>query len=248
MGPRLLEGLGLRGLHVAASRVLGLEPIPKDGPGEVGRRSWDAAAREARLFCRLNFGRALLYVPHLWAASAAGVGWARAYTATMMAFHGALALGEAYRAAQARALMATASEEGRPAPAPRAGADLAYWFFRPKAFESERLYRLMGVEAFRRFVVWLMRSLTPGSLEFIPSGGASAVVAYERQTRASEAVHWLLGLLVLPIIVGAWQSGGGLPFAWSLVILWGDAMLALLQRYQRLRLWPVVARARERAA
>jgi hypothetical protein len=120
-------------------------------------------------------------------------------------------------------------------------------FFRPRPFESEAFYRALGVEHFRRFVVWLMRTLARDEVAFVPPGGTSAAVGYERQTRMSETLHWVLAAITVPLLPATWTAGGGAPFVWTVVIVWGDVMLALLQRYQRLRLWPIVVRARSRA-
>lgn len=84
-------------------------------------------------------------------------------------------------------------------------------------------------------------------MEFIAKPNRSQIVAFEQGTRVSELVHWLSALSVLPLVVVSFQAGPLGIKVWSCVIIWGDVMLALLQRYHRARVWPLMKRVLERA-
>jgi hypothetical protein len=122
-------------------------------------------------------------------------------------------------------------------------------WFRPKRFESERLYVLLGARVIKRYVPtggdMVMRSLrrhNPDS-RWVTSN-LRALRRYEGKTRLNESIH-LVGFASGTILaISKFASG-------SLTPLWLAAALALslifglwpvvLQRYNRLRLYRAIS-------
>jgi hypothetical protein len=123
------------------------------------------------------------------------------------------------------------------------------WWFRPRGFETERLYELLGARLLKRYVPtggdlvmrWLRRR-HPGARLL---GGATleSLRRFERWTRVAEAVH-LAGFAGFAALAG-WRftdgslSGTGLGAALVLDLAFG-LWPVTLQRYNRLRVIRVI--------
>jgi len=127
-------------------------------------------------------------------------------------------------------------------------------WFRPKSFESERLYERLGALLIKRYVPTggdlVMRRLRrdhPGWRWVIPS--ADSLRRYERRTRVNESIH-LIGFLGFAVLASEnFLSGSlspfGLAIAMALNLTFG-LWPAVLQRYNRLRLYRAINRCSRR--
>jgi hypothetical protein len=121
-------------------------------------------------------------------------------------------------------------------------------WFRPKTFESERLYERLGARVIKRYVPTggdlVMRRLRrhhPERRWGKPS--LHSLCAYERRTRLNESIH-LVGFLGFNgLAVSKFASGSltalGLTVALALNLLLG-LWPAILQRYNRVRLYRAI--------
>ncbi len=118
-------------------------------------------------------------------------------------------------------------------------------WFRPKYFESERLYERLGALLIKRYVPTggdlVMRRLRrnhPGR-RWVTSGFQS-LWKYERKTRLNESIH-LIGFIGFTVLAARKFASGsltvlGLTFALALNLIFG-LWPVVLQRYNRLRLY-----------
>jgi hypothetical protein len=120
---------------------------------------------------------------------------------------------------------------------------LDFWF-RPRRFETERLYQLLGARLLKRYVPtggdlvmrWLRRR-RPGA-GLLRGANVGSLRRFERWTRIAEAVH-LAGFMAFAVLaVGRFThgslSGTGLGVALALDLAFG-LWPVTLQRYNRLR-------------
>jgi hypothetical protein len=122
-----------------------------------------------------------------------------------------------------------------------------FWF-RPKTFESESLYRRMGALVLKRYaptggdiVMGRLRRRYPRAR--LVKSSLLSLRAHERRTRLSEAVH-LIGVAVFgTLAIVRFASGSISPFLLSVALLLA-LILGLwpitLQRYSRLRLYRII--------
>ena len=251
MRAKSFEAIGVRPLYLFVAGLVRERVLPPT-QGELG--DWTQpelveASQTTNYFAAANFARAACYFPHFLAFA-----WIRywpgfAYVLILFAMHGLLIVVEHYKRALCAMWMpsAPALEGKKPEPEPEAPPG----WFRLRRFENESFYRHIGLEYFRLFVTWVMSTLTYGfsgkKMRFIPEPNRSLAVAFERSTRVSETVHWWSALSVSPLVVFSWYKAPLGIAVWSTVIVFGDVLLALLQRYHRARVWPVLKRMVERA-
>jgi hypothetical protein len=119
-------------------------------------------------------------------------------------------------------------------------------FFGPHAWETERFYAIIGVGAFRRFVLGLIRvsgveAGRDGSVRNVV-GGRAGLAAFEAQTRTAELTHLLGTTLHVPfaIVFVRERYAAGLLYTFFLFGL--NFACALLQRLHRVRLGRLLAR------
>ena len=122
-------------------------------------------------------------------------------------------------------------------------------FFRPKHFESERLYERLGAKLLKRYVPTggdlVMRHLRRRSpaIRWVTSS-VHSLRSYERRTRLNESIHLIgfIGFLILAIskLISGSLSAFGLAIALALDLILG-LWPVILQRYNRLRLYRVIA-------
>jgi hypothetical protein len=131
-------------------------------------------------------------------------------------------------------------------------APLSFWgiWFRPKRFESERLYERLGALVIKRYVPTggdlVMRRLRrnhPGR-RWVTSS-LQSLWQYERRTRLNESIH-VIGFLGFTILAASKFASGsltmlGFTFALALNLIFG-LWPVILQRYNRLRLYRAIDR------
>ncbi len=121
-------------------------------------------------------------------------------------------------------------------------------YFEPKSFESEGLYRALGVTAFKKIVptsgdyaAKLIRKINPNYNQILSSPGATReeqLKRYEGWTRVYEAIHVggfaVIGALQIDgnILNKGWPSIAAAAFMQTSVNIYP----IMLQRYNRLRI------------
>ncbi len=123
-------------------------------------------------------------------------------------------------------------------------------WFRPKGFESERLYERLGALVVKRYVPTggdlVMRRLRRDHPErrWVTSS-LKSLCLYERRTRLNESVH-LIGFTVFSILAASKFASGSLTAFGLTVALVLNLILGLwpivLQSYNRLRLYRAIHR------
>jgi hypothetical protein len=121
-------------------------------------------------------------------------------------------------------------------------------WFRPKHFESKRLYERLGALVIKRYVPTggdlVMRHLRRNHPErrWVTSSLRS-LWQYERRTRLNESIH-LIGFVGFTVLIASKFASGsltvlGLTFALTLNLIVG-LWPVVLQRYNRLRVYQAV--------
>ncbi len=121
-------------------------------------------------------------------------------------------------------------------------------WFRPKSFESERLYERLGALLLKRYVptggdlvIRRLRRDHPGRRWVTP--GIQSLRRYERKTRLNESIH-LIGFIVFAVLAAKKFASGSLTAFGLTVALILNLLLGLwpvvLQRYNRLRLYRAI--------
>jgi hypothetical protein len=132
------------------------------------------------------------------------------------------------------------------------GSRLLDWWFRPRRFETERLYELLGARLLKRYVPtggdlvmrWLRRRHPGASL--LRGATLESLRSFERWTRVAEGVH-IVGFMCFAALAG-WRfthgslGGAGLGVALVLDLAFG-LWPVTLQRYNRLRVIRVIETA-----
>ena len=123
-------------------------------------------------------------------------------------------------------------------------------WFRPKRFESERLYEQLGALFLKRYVPTggdlVMHRLRRNHPErrWVTSS-LQSLYRYERRTRLNESIHWI-GFTGFTILVASKFASGSLTVFGLTVALVMNLILGLwpvvLQRYNRLRLCRAILR------
>lgn len=129
-------------------------------------------------------------------------------------------------------------------------------YFRSYGFESEKLYRAVGTERFRLFVVWLKQLTTlnaePGRpkqrIRYIEGITANYIDQFLEDTRISEVTHVVGTLSLIPFFVLFVREGSPVGMAALAPLIWGNVYSTLLQRYHRVRVARIRNRRRSRPA
>lgn len=250
MRVKLFEALGARALYAAVAWIVREPVLPHsraEAPPAIDQPTMLEIKRESRYFAAANIARAACYLPHFVAFLAGHYRAGLVYVVGLFVLHGVMYTVEVYKTALCDfwyPRLPAKLEPKKVEPTPPTG------WFHLLSFETERFYRLIGMEAFRRFVTWMMSTLTFGfsgkKVDFIPAPKRSHTVVFEQETRVSETVHLISALTIAPLV---WFSWAGAPWGvglWSTVVVFGDLGLGLLQRYHRVRVWPVLQRMLER--
>jgi Glycosyl-4,4'-diaponeurosporenoate acyltransferase len=121
-------------------------------------------------------------------------------------------------------------------------------WFRPKGFESERLYERLGALLIKRYVptggdlvMQRLRRHHPGR-RWVTSS-LQSLCRYERRTRLNESIH-LIGFMDFTALAASKFASGSLTASGLTVALVLNLILGLwpvvLQRYNRLRLYRAI--------
>ncbi len=121
-------------------------------------------------------------------------------------------------------------------------------WFRPKGFESERLYERLGALLIKRYVptggdlaMQRLRRHQPGRRWVTPS--IQSLRRYEQRTRLNESIH-LVGFIGFTVLAVNKFASGSLTALGLVVALGLNLFLGLwpvvLQRYNRLRLYRAI--------
>jgi glycosyl-4,4'-diaponeurosporenoate acyltransferase len=121
-------------------------------------------------------------------------------------------------------------------------------WFRPKGFESERLYERLGALLLKRYVptggdlvMQRLRRHHPGRRWVTPS--IQSLRRYERRTRLNESIH-LIGFIAFAVLAAKKFASESLTAFGLAVALILNLLLGLwpviLQRYNRLRLYRAI--------
>ncbi len=122
-------------------------------------------------------------------------------------------------------------------------------WFRPKGFESERLYERLGALLLKRYVptggdlvMQRLRRHHPGR-RWVTSS-LQSLCRYERRTRLNESIH-LIGFMVFTILAASKFASGSLTALGLTVALVLNLILGLwpvvLQRYNRVRVYRAIS-------
>ena len=238
------EALGVRRVYAQVAGWVHepLLPATRDVVGSWAQIQLKEAIQKTHYFTVANLARAALYIPQAIAFGMAKYWQGLLYVALTWAAHLLLVVVERYKKALALHWMSLATpvepKPERPIPEWPSG------IYRLRKFESEKFYKRIGIELFRSFSTWAISTMTYGftgqKMTYISQPSRKQALAFERATRVSEAVHIGSAISVAPLVVFSW-IGAPLGIAiWSTIIVYGDVMLALLQRYHRVRVWPVI--------
>ncbi len=264
-GGRLYERLGLRPVFQFVAGLFG-ESLPPPSAAAVAEPQpgeWLRIYVLSRYHEILNLIALTVYTPFLVLLCLRRMYGFAIYCLILMLTHKAALLLERYKRARCDALLSDAGIVERYLDAPviwrpklsalppvlRLG--LCHWYFTPRRWETERLYTALGMGAFRAFVLRIVRATGTapetdmGYERFV--SGRSELLAFETQTRVAEATH-LAGIIQhLPFAIGmaaARDVAGEVYVAFMLAV---NLACVLLQRWHRVRVWPVVQRLRARA-
>lgn len=125
-------------------------------------------------------------------------------------------------------------------------------WFRPKTFESERLYERLGALLLKRYVptggdLVMQRLRRHHPERRWLSSSLQSLCHYERRTRLNESIH-LVGFLGFTVLIAIKFASGSLTAFGVTVALSLNLMLGLwpvvLQRYNRLRLYRAISARR----
>lgn len=250
---RILEKLGLRGLHLFTCRVTGEAALPSLAEASECRRFSVHELAEmrsgARYFGRANFWRMVFHIPILLMLARFGGGWITYVFAILVAFHATLLVMESYKAT-VMSQMSGVEEEEKPAEVVKSEV-WGEWFFAPKKWETEKFYRWVGGFWFKALVEFVIDHLrltkeereAGKTVEYVGKGMAD-VVKFENGSRVSECVHLTMAAIdILPIWFAVTHK---LWFAvpYTVFVIWGDYGCAILQRLNRFRIWTLIKRAR----
>ncbi len=258
MNARHYERLGTRRVY-AMTTALAAEtmlPSPSDGAAAVPAAPvLQRTAELSRYYESNNWVRFVLLVPFLISFWRVHWGWHVAYVAALATMHLSSVVVERYKRALCRELAHRAEPHvprDNGAPLPPMGRS---WFYDPKRFETMRLYQLVGMELFRRFMeAWadctrLTRDQRAQGAHatHLERPSRQDLDLFERATRTNEKMHDFGILLDLPLAVPYWLLGIWPLVVWAALIALFDLYCAVLQRYLRLRVWGLVQRLRSRA-
>lgn len=129
------------------------------------------------------------------------------------------------------------------------------WWFDPKAWETERFFRAVGISLWQRHVVFMVakawhppheRALPGARRAFFRETSRREMVGFEAATRMGESIHILGGLALVPVLLVFYHHQVWWAFALMVYVLATDILFAMLLRMHRARVWKLVRRLRGR--
>lgn len=217
---------GLERTVSAIFRTNAVSDMPATGHG-LDEHKLEDALRRTRYYGISNVLRMLMFVPLVWGLWN-GPRWALYPTCTFLLLHALVALSEAVRANGLRRLTPdpvaiAGTAEAKPAP-------ITGWF-RLRSWETERFYRLIGVETFRKLVVRYERLTFGGSVQGVTR---ASMRRFASQTCQAEISHLLALIMDLVPLIGLSVIKSRLTAVAALMVFL-DFVLVLLQRAHRAR-------------
>lgn len=253
---RVCEALGIRALYVFTANAVQEPVLPdsKSAPSTSGWSQEQLAERRSgsRYFGWANVLRTFLHLPVIVFGVTEGF-WVVTVVFSVLALgHILLGLVESYKTGIVQLIPVDPNKSSIDTFVP---ADFFHNWFRPKPWESEALYHLIGIKFFQ-YLTTLVISFTRltreerksgAKVEYLGKMTPTQVLRFEISTRVGEMVHGVMGVIdAVPLALAIlYKSGWGwvLYLAW---IWWGDIWLGFLQRFHRLRVWKFVLKCRER--
>ena len=184
-----------------------------------------------------------------------------AYGVALVGTHLVALLLERYKRARCESLLHTLGEpvelppeealpeESSAVPSPWITSRIADLYFLPKPFETERFFSAIGLDRYRRFILWIARLSLPPAPEpsrrgrFLANDGA-ALTTFEAQTRIAETTHLIGASLHLPFLVLFLRDRFVPGLLYIAFLLYLNLYCVLLQRCHRTRLRRLMARRR----
>ena len=248
---RIYRALGLVALFARIAAVFG-ETLPDPTVATLSREKMERLCARARYHELVNVISVLVQLPLLAMAWHVGQPLLVVYSLILLIPHVISIMLERYKRAVLLDLIAagTPAREGivRAADAsPQPERPHTGWFFGPFPCETELLYVRIGVERFRRFVLWLMKiaSASEGGSAFRNvTGGRAGLAAFDAETRTAELTHLLGTTLHVPFAVVFWRERYSAGLVFVLFLWWLNLICALLQRQHRVRLQLLLRRCR----
>lgn len=243
---RFYERLGVRRFYRFIVGLGGAVALPGSWePQAVPASILNRVRFETRYYELANLVRLLCLVGPgvgLWHMGMPPVFWLVAF---LVVFHFECMVTERYK----RALCALhTSDEGAEVAAQESPVTFPerHWWFTPKRFETVRFYKALGFEWVRARVRWVVQYLHTGrgseGIRYLDEPTKAEVVKFESGTRVGEMLHVAAGVINLPPAAVLWSGGQTGWAAFLVVITVVDFLLALLQRYHRVRAGVVLTR------
>lgn len=256
LGGRLWEALGFRRLYLLTANMAGEVALPglREGPTELSPEAVEEIRCRSRYHEWANVVLFMTYFPGLVAGVLIG-------NVPFLLLHIVLAgvnfsciLIERYKRTLALRLQRDGQMGDQPIPSVRAPEKPSGdWYFAPKGWESEALYRRTGVAFYKEMLVdgVTVCRYPPAErttdAKFMEGNSLEDLLGLENTTRVAESIHLAAFLGRLGIAIAFWgiEFGIDLYFVAFLIL---DLYFVLVQRYHRLRVWKVVQRYRTRRA
>jgi hypothetical protein len=251
---RILEALGVRVLYGAVSS----DPLP--GSAEVGKHALssthlDSEIEGAHYHLIANVVRGAFYVVPPIIGVMHQVWLVALLSGAVLLLHILVIITEFYRGRLCRAHLPASADI--PAPEPELSTDPLpgeIWF-RPKKWESIKLYLMLGVGPIQWMVQWYesRQFLSKDQREAgekarsLQSLGRIGLLKFVDSIRFSEIVHSVNLVVNIAIFAFAWAGGVMAAAWWILIPLLADWELVMLQRMHRLRIWRTYMIMRRRA-
>lgn len=252
---KVLERLGLRALHLFACRITGEKSLPTlaEAPNyaKYSAHEINELRMDARYFGSANFWRLLMHVPIMLMFAKFNAVLPASFFLILIVFHASLLVMESYKATVIQLLHPVEKVE-KELPMVRCET-WGDWLFAPKKWETDGLYKVLGVYGFRDLVEWVITHMKltkkerkeGKTIEFVGGSSLRDVVEFENGSRVNECVHLTMATIDLVPIAFAIYHQLWLALPFTLWVFWGDFWCALLQRLNRRRIWTLIKRARK---
>lgn len=260
---KLYERLGLRPVYLKVAALFGDPVLPTAREVRAGHHGDLPPARVKELVADsgyyeiVNLIYCIAYLPLLVYLTLQKKKWLLIYGLGWLCVHALCVVLERYKRALGRVWLEDYRQRGEPPPPPTDETPTSafpVWlngtYFRAYPVETTKLYRGMGTERFRLFVVWLKQMTTQNTepdrpkqrIRYIEGITPNHIEQFVEDTRVSEVTHVVGTLTLVPFLIVFAQEGATIGIVTLVPLFWGNIYSTLLQRYHRVR----VARIRQR--
>lgn len=266
---RFFELIGIRGFYRMMSRMAGEAMLPPSTSSDLSR--WDEERIEevrdgARYFRTANFFRAIMYIFPFFAVlkelQETNLAWITIGTIVfVVCFHALCITLETYKM-----LLSNLHESKLPpddtrdllepdmAPDIRRSPKM-HWYFSPKFYETENFYRAIGMPTFKNWVTNYIEATKFDREQkklgkknvFVKGRSVDDAKTFIRDTRVAETIHIAAFFINFPLILEGIILRRYTVVWFVLPVVLLDAYLILLQRYHRLRIWPLLEKLEGKA-